>query len=1774
MAKSDWLTLSPTSGFGNRTIQNIGTTHTGRLDRQTVVTGRAIGIVGTKTYTVTQRAKSEFVEISEASYSIGYEGGLLTISGTANSQKLTITVESGATLGAFMVNGAEAVNGENIAGDPGAYDQYNWSIQLQIAENLTSTSKSIFVTVNGVEEGVFNDVQIVQEASAFTYEFSLEASENALPASGGETVITGLLKTYRNGSLLSSRTVTPVLSGDEEWYSINGSTVSVDSRGTVLGEARTFELQGTYETDETGEELNATIQISQAENTRVIVYSKPNIVSVNAEDIPASGGSVSSAEVEYSQSRHYYYDSGATEELEALTSGGVVDFGDPVTAESRGTVLGGREIVGQLTFTVSMNGQTSVEDTVAIYQQANEITDNSGIVLANIPGTWNANPAGENIYFYWRGQSIPDDAPQFSATVEFTSGASLNALLNNGEISLSPDTPQANWATLNPVSGGAAQYEIVVKANPENGTNADRNVAYGLTFECDLYSPDGSVNYGIHLSREFTLNIHQELDPISELVRWSATEGSAPFTFKYNNIAAIGGTVRPVFSGQAVLIGKYEHAGSEVVVATVAAGADGELSITPLFDIAAGADYTYEGSGVDPEDGAVSAPTKGTAVSDITVVTTSTLRLHIDGVDDYTVSSAVKQAANGVTYGEVSLVVQTPISCDVTGGEYKISPIASQTVTYSSGSSRSGSITFQFTQQSAMSGFTLAGDKVNVTENTSTSAREGYTVVVTAKGEGSKTASKNVVFNQSAGVRTYATPQILSFTYPVISAAGGTVTPTVTYKQTWGWNGETSGGGEITTGAALSFSGTGVASSGAVSAGSKGTTVSGQTKVTDATVTVTLNNIKATSTVAVNQAANSATYGAVSISGGSVADIPASGGSVSSASGISAAQTVSFTSGQSRAGSVSISYSTAVSAGSLGTTVKARTKVGTLTATARGEGSKTASKAFDVYQQANSATYGNVTISGGSVSDIPASGGTVSSMSGISAAQTVSFTSGQSRAGSVSISYSAAVTAGSLGTTVKNRTQVGTLTATATGEGSKTATKSLTVYQAANTVSYSYGTPSVSLSNVGDIPASGGTKSSCTISYSQVRTNSYTSGSSTTTTLTTGGSVSWGTAVSAGSLGTTVKSRTQVGTLKATVTMNSKSGSGSIAVYQQANAATSITYGTPVISTFTVADIPASGGTISSASSLVYSQSRTQNYTSGSTAALSALTSGLSVSYSTAVSAGSKGTTVSARTDTGKDLTVTVSGNGKSATKSASVYQAKNDRYDNGISYGTWSISVTANRYTTSGSPCPASGGTCTITRSATRTRTQKYRYDSGSTSTAALSNESGTPTLSISGTGASLSGTTVTWATRGSTVGEVRSATVTATIGGVSATEVVYQQANSVSTEYGAWSISLSLDRYSTTASPCPASGGTATVTRSASRTRTSVYTSGTRVAQTNESGTPTLSISGTGASLSGTTVTWASRGTTAGVIRQATITASIGDKTASVHSYQQANTAVDEYALQNLDNNDVIEIASEEAVSGVTIYEMNYYSITSDQHRFEFGVVSRLKYTSGGVSSWGSIYQDTLFRTTAPSGAWITGVQLAVQGVGLVNVAENLTGSTRRGYILMSSADASVPLAFRIYFTQPTATALASTLNFSGVNASQGGSLTTANGSWQITFKFTINDTSTANYTVTASAVKTGKLTFGNGTDSIPLSSSYRIKLKSIVFSPPGYTPVQRMACQFSFTIKCGNYSRIVNGAPVAVYGGDATYTDSAGTVGTVTQASMKTITVTGNFMPYNTI
>lgn len=108
--------------------------------------------------------------------------------------------------------------------------------------------------------------------------------------------------------------------------------------------------------------------------------------------------------------------------------------------------------------------------------------------------------------------------------------------------------------------------------------------------------------------------------------------------------------------------------------------------------------------------------------------------------------------------------------------------------------------------------------------------------------------------------------------------------------------------------------------------------------------------------------------------------------------------------------------------------------------------------------------------------------------------QTISYTSGSTRAGTVTYSKTSEITVSSLGTTVKARTKVGQVTVTYTGEGSVTAKKTVDIYQAENKVTNSnynpritaYGTPTVSIGS--GLTAAGG---SATVSASVTNTETY-----------------------------------------------------------------------------------------------------------------------------------------------------------------------------------------------------------------------------------------------------------------------------------------------------------------------------------------------------------------------------------------------------------------------------------------------------------------------------------------------------------------------------------------------------------------------------------------------------------------------------------------------------------------------------------------------------------
>lgn len=167
--------------------------------------------------------------------------------------------------------------------------------------------------------------------------------------------------------------------------------------------------------------------------------------------------------------------------------------------------------------------------------------------------------------------------------------------------------------------------------------------------------------------------------------------------------------------------------------------------------------------------------------------------------------------------------------------------------------------------------------------------------------------------------------------------------------------------------------------------------------------------------------------------------------------------------------------------------------------------------------------------------------------------------------------------------------------------------------------------------------------------------------------------------------------------------------------------------------------------------------------------------------------------------------------------------------------WSAWAVSISASTQTIG-----ASGGSSTITTNASRSRTWTWN-GVGTTHT---DTETATPTLSGSASGFTLSGKTVT--ASNNTTTNSRSITITATSNSVSKSITITQSAGAkVYGNWSAWTINISADKTS-----IGATGGTATISTSASRTRSYTWNgvAGSGGTETGN-GSPTLSkISGDG--------------------------------------------------------------------------------------------------------------------------------------------------------------------------------------------------------------------------------------------------------------------------------------------------------------------------------------
>ena len=492
------------------------------------------------------------------------------------------------------------------------------------------------------------------------------------------------------------------------------------------------------------------------------------------------------------------------------------------------------------------------------------------------------------------------------------------------------------------------------------------------------------------------------------------------------------------------------------------------------------------------------------------------------------------------------------------------------------------------------------------------------------------------------------------------------------------------------------------------------------------------------------------------------------------------------------------------------------------------------------------------------------------------------------------------MTISSAGTTIIGDSSTNTLTITYSGK-----TISVIFKRQANAIT-DYGTPTGGTMSYATIPASGGTISSGTLGGTVSQTRTYTSGSSDTYSQATPTNGTYGTAISAPSLGATIKNAATVGTLIYTYTLNGKTGTVGNIVTQAGNYVTSLTlssgtFSYPTISAGATSATPTVNGFVgtfkftSGGSTTTTPASTYGTLTTSITYSLSASQNGFTAinSANGVLTATSRGTTIGAARTSGTVTrkitctwtpTSTYPGNTVTGTTSptATCTQALNK---------CTSISIIAQASVSYSTVIPAGGGTTSPSFDCGR----RFFYSSG-----AYGDPAGwTSSLSYSmtaGNGFTINTSTgvVTATSRGTVVGPIKSSNVIkftityrytnpSSVGGdtVSASstapDAIAKQAengfrdDSMKLHFGSW----------TGANTISVGAGASTTAMYLEVTR--LYSSGEYQSGHNVTANGTFTVSGTGFSISGSNVIAASRGTTAGAARSGTVTGKYSHLTAT---------------------------------------------------------------------------------------------------------------------------------------------------------------------------------------------------------------------------------------------------------------------------------------------------
>ena len=1225
------ITINPMQGEYNSEVQVTVDPHSGRLMKSPrEVYCWTSDDTAKDMLEIKQEGKQEYISISSAlDFTVDVMGGTVIVSGKSNSALLGVSRldDTPQISWQLYINGTlipewDYLKPRFIPGDPGALEEYDWEIHVTVEENRTTEPRTWQFYINNDAAIQTAVITVRQAEGAKTYDVPVVDTfiYKGIPveASGGIAEVDEI--TYHqdwgwNGDLKNGGTL---YDGGSIAYSgtyINAVTGQADipTKGTVISNTTVATVASAVVTMNGKSSLPKTADITQKPNYMTGIV--PSKGSLSYPDIPSSGGTAEPVVV--SPSFEYSYTSGSIgTELPAAEYGTLetiltysllsvennfvsVDSQTGVlTATDRGIDAGDDWLSGIVNLHFDYKWNHSDEYTAGGIIEADYDLQTRGKQLRNVPVsieitshefsypaiTPSANFATPSCFSNARitfssGQVLEDVVPgdYDGYLVRIVSTYTL-AAVQNGFIAVDSNTGVLSATNMGNTLGSRESaevtehlvYELIIDSQIGGGTLTDESdrkatciqgvneVTYS-DLQVDLQVPDipaygGSVNAGAvnyqqtatytsgtvetvaiggeiafgdpvtggdlgtvltprtakgSLSATVTANgetvtvtetVYQEANVVEQLTV------DPDFSYDSSIIPAIGGSKSPVLDGSVILLFSSNHT---VTHETSSTGLQYSITSQRHFTM-----VESEGFSINADTGVVTAEHNAHRAPQRTSGNiTSTLTWQYvpqTGLGD-PINESTSKTVSGVTQ-EDNYVIQTQLSIEKyqpddtwdsvdswnalpaddgyigVWGKRTYTFRDSHTETVDAGAlsvSQGLAVSVDWAEAHTYGGLHIK-NRTTVIDN----ARTGQVTWHESGAISSNSLSFTQVGNYVKSIRV-----VCSISYSKsVSAAGGTVTPTVGYSRTFTFT-----------------------------SGSTSTSIP------------------------------SSTYGTLTGSNNFRGD---------AANGFSAPDT-------------STGVMTAADRGSVvgdarmsGIVIYTRWETWTPsssynTAGTQSDNAVNSDYALQVANQITGSSYSNL-IASASCSDIPASGGS-RSLSDITVSATSTFTRTYTSgtvtnetvnidAASMDISWdrNSAVSAASLGTTVKDRAAVATVTITAKYSGLSDDVE-LTIYQAANAItSTTYSEVTVTITDVADIPASGGSVSTGSCSYSQTRTYTYTSGSTSSSELTSGGSVSW-TTVSASSKGTTVSDRTAVDNITCTVTMNDKSGSATKMVYQAAN---------------------------------------------------------------------------------------------------------------------------------------------------------------------------------------------------------------------------------------------------------------------------------------------------------------------------------------------------------------------------------------------------------------------------------------------------------------------------------------------------------------------------------------------------------------------------------------------------------------------------------------------